>query len=136
MQVGFSIFGEVKINHDVHSLDINTTREKIRADKVARNAISEIMEDLVAVLLKHFGVRIETGVAELRDFLRKELDSVSGIAKDDGLVDLQFREESIEAVDLLLFFHKRVVLGDAAKGELIHQVDLIGVAHMFVLNFT
>ena len=41
------------------------------------------------------------------------------------LVDLKFREESVEAVDLLSFLDKCVVLGDALQGELVHQVDLV-----------
>ena len=91
------------------------------------------MEDLVAALLKHFGVRIEAGVAELGDFLCQKFHPIGGIAEDDGLVDLQLGKESIEAVDFLLFFHKSVVLRDATKGKLIHEVDFVRVSHVFVL---
>ena len=47
------------------------------------------MEDAIPVCLEHLGVRVETGVAEFSDLLRQELDSVCGVAEDDGLVDLQ-----------------------------------------------
>lgn len=36
-------------------------------------------------------------------------------------------------MDLLLFFHKGIVLGNSSQGQFIHEVDLVGVAHMFVL---
>ena len=43
-------------------------------------------------------------------------------------------EEGVEAMHLLLLFEKGVVLGDAAQGELIHEVDLKGVDHVLVLR--
>jgi len=39
--------------------------------------------------LLHLGMNVETGVAELGNFLRQQLDAIDRIAKDDGLVDLQ-----------------------------------------------
>src|SRR5947208_15109579 len=105
MKIGFGVLWKVEINDNVHSLDINTAGEKIRANKIARNAVSEIMEYLVAILLEHFRMGIKTGVAEFGDFLRQKFYPIGRVTEDDGLVDLQFREESMEAVNFLLFFH-------------------------------
>ena len=88
MQIGFSILREIKVDDNVHSLNIDTAGEKIRANEIARNPISEIVEDFVAVLLKHFRMRVEAGIAKLGDLLCQKFDSISGIAEDDGLVDL------------------------------------------------
>lgn len=44
-----------------------------------------------------------------------------------------FREESVEAVNLLAFLEESVVLGNTAKGEFVHQVDLVRFAHPLVL---
>ena len=41
------------------------------------------MEYAISVGLKHLGVRVEAGIAELGDFFRQQLDSVGGVAKDD-----------------------------------------------------
>ena len=59
MKIGFSILREIEVNDNVHSLNVNTAGEKVRANKVARNTISEVMEDFVAVLLEHFGMGVE-----------------------------------------------------------------------------
>ena len=88
------------------------------------------MEHPVSVRLGHLGVDVVAAVAELGDLLGEELDPLSGVAEDDALVDLQLGEERVEAVDLLPLLHEGVVLGDALEGELIHQVDLVGVAHV------
>lgn len=69
MQIGFGVLWEVEINDNVHCLNINTAGEKIRANEIPRNAVSEIVEDLVAILLKHFRMRIKAGIAEFGDFL-------------------------------------------------------------------
>lgn len=69
MKIGFGILWEVEVNNHVHSLNINAAGEKIRANKIARNAVSEIVEYLVAILLKHFCMRIKARIAKFGDFL-------------------------------------------------------------------
>ena len=73
---------------------------------------------------------IVTAVTELCDLLCKELDPLSGVAEDDALVDLQLGEKRVEAVDLLPLLHEGIVLCDALEGQLVHQIDLVGVAHV------
>ena len=48
------------------------------------------------------------------------------------MIDLEFREEGIEAVYLLLFLHKSIVLRDASERQFVHQVDLIRAVHILV----
>ena len=69
MEIGFSILGEIKVDHNIDGLDIDTTSKKIRADEVAADTVAEVVKDAVAVLLHHFGVRVEAGVAKLGDLL-------------------------------------------------------------------
>lgn len=59
VKVGLSIFGEIEVNDNIDSLDINTASQQIRADKVSANAIPEIVEDAVAVMLKHSSMGVE-----------------------------------------------------------------------------
>ena len=83
------------------------------------------MENTITIVLEHTGVRIEAGVSKLCNLLCKEFDPIRRVTEDNRLVDLQFVEEGVQTVHLLLFFDKRVILGDAAKRELIHQIDLV-----------
>ena len=59
MKVSLRIFREVEVDDNVNSLDIDTTRQKIGTDEVAAYTVAEIMEDSVAVMLKHARVRVE-----------------------------------------------------------------------------
>mmetsp|Transcript_102065 Transcript_102065/g.186428 ORF Transcript_102065/g.186428 Transcript_102065/m.186428 type:complete len:258 (-) Transcript_102065:477-1250(-) len=92
------------------------------------------MEDTVAVRLIHARVDEEAGVAQLSDLLRQELHPCDGIAKDDGLVDLQFRKEGVEAVHLLPLLYKRIKLCHTLQRQLVHQIDFMGIRHVLVLE--
>lgn len=59
------------------------------ADQIAADAVAEIVEDAIPVLLEHLGVRVEARVAELGDLAGEEFDPVGRVAEDDGLVDLE-----------------------------------------------
>lgn len=95
MQVGLGILGEIKVDDNVHRLDINTTGEEIGADKVTANAVAEIVEDAVTSLLLHLGVTVEARVAEFCNLFGEQLDSVGRVAENDGLVDLELGKESV-----------------------------------------
>ena len=43
-------------------------------------------------------------------------------------------EEGVEAVDLLAFLEKGIVLGKTTQGQLVHEVDLVGLDHMLILS--
>lgn len=92
------------------------------------------MEHAIPVSLEHFRVRVEARVAQVCDLFREQFDAVRRVAEDDGLVDLEFGEERVEAVDFLTLFHIGVVLSYAAKGQFVHKVDFIGVLHVAVLR--
>ena len=134
MEVGLRVLRKIEIDDHVHSLNVDTTSKKIRTYEVAANTIPEIMKHAVAVMLQHLGMRIKTGVSKFGDFLRKQLHTVCGVAKYDGLVDLQFGKESVETVNFLFFFDKAVVLRNTPKSELVHQIDFVRIVHMFFLR--
>ena len=59
VEVRLRILGEVEVDDNVDSLDIDTTGQQIGADQVSRNAISEVVENAVAMLLQHSRMGIE-----------------------------------------------------------------------------
>ena len=54
------------------------------------------------------------------------------ITEDDGLVDLQFSEQCVEAMHFLL--NVSVELADSLQSKLLHKVDLVGIVHVSVEN--
>jgi hypothetical protein len=92
-----------------------------------RSAVAELMKDPVAVGLLHFRVNVVAGVAEFSDFLRKQLDAIDRVAKDDTLIDFQFGKERVEAVDLLPLLDICIKLCDPSKREFIHEVDTVWI---------
>lgn len=135
VKVRLGILGEIKVDDDVHTLNINTTCEEIGCHKVACSPIAEFVEDSVTVGLLHFGMYVEAGISQLRDFLGEELNTVDRVAEDDGLVDLKLGEKGVEAVNLLSFFDVGVELSDTPEGKLLHQVDGIGFGNMLLAKF-
>lgn len=71
VKVGFGILWEIEVDYDVDSLNINTTGQQIRADKVSTDAVPEVVEDTVTVVLKHSSMRVEARVSKFGDLLGK-----------------------------------------------------------------
>lgn len=69
MKISLSIFGKIKVDDNIHSLNVNPSREKIRTHKISRNAAPKVMENLVSILLSHLGMRVEAGETKFGDFL-------------------------------------------------------------------
>lgn len=89
MKIRLGVLWKVEIDDNVDSLDVDTTRQQIRADQVSANAISKIVEDAVTVRLQHLCVRVEARVSELGNLFRQELHTVGRVTENDGLVDLE-----------------------------------------------
>lgn len=53
MEVRLTVFREIEIDNDIHSLNIDTTSEEIRANKVTAYTVPEVMEDSVTMRLEH-----------------------------------------------------------------------------------
>ena len=85
MKVRLSHLGEVEVDDDIDSLDVNTPGEEIAADEVPAEASSEVVEDPVPVSLGHLGVNVVAGVTELSDLLGQQLDSLGGVAEYNAL---------------------------------------------------
>ena len=97
-------------------------------------SVSEFVEYPIAVGLLHLRVDVEAAVAKLCDLLREKLHSIHGVAEDDALVDIKLSEQSVKAVDFLLLLHERIELRNSAEGELVHEVDDVGVGEELLLE--
>ena len=76
VQVSLGVLREVKVDDNIDSLNINTTSQQIRADKVSTHAISKIVEHPVTVVLKHTSMRVEARISEFSNLLGQQLDTV------------------------------------------------------------
>ena len=85
MEIGLGHLGEVEVDDDVDSLNVDTSGEEIAADQVSAQASSEVVEDSVAVSLGHLGVNVVAGVTELSDLLGQQFDSLGGVAEYNAL---------------------------------------------------
>jgi len=92
MQIGLGVAREVEVHHHVHCLDVDPSGQQVGAHEIAAEALAEVVEHAIAVLLVHAGVDVVAGVAELGDLLCQQLHTLGRIAEDDGLVDLQLKE--------------------------------------------
>ena len=89
VKIGFGVFWEIEVDDNIDGLNVDTTSKEVRAHEVSTHAVTEVVEDAVAVRLQHFRVGVEAGIPEVGNLLCEQLDPVCRIAEDDRLVDLQ-----------------------------------------------
>ena len=99
---------------------------------MSRGTIAELMEHTVPVRLLHLGMDIITRIPQLCNFLGQEFDAVHRVAKDDTLVNLQFRKQCIQTMNLLPLFHIRIKLRYTPQREFIHEINGIRLLHEFL----
>jgi len=92
MQICLTHLGEVKVYHDINSLDVYSSCEQVRTDQVATMSLSKIVKNTVPVCLIHSGVNVVACVAQVGNFLGKKFDMLS--ASLDSLNDLQHYQSS------------------------------------------
>lgn len=132
VEIRFGIFRKVEIDDNIYGLNIDATRQKIRAHKISADAVAKVVKNAVSGLLLHPGVTVEARVAQFCNLLGKKLDAVRRVAENDGLINLELGEERIQAVHLLLFLNKGIVLSNTAKCKFIHEVDFVRSAHVLI----
>lgn len=94
--------------------------------------VSKFMKDTISVGLLHLGMNVVARISEFGNLFGKQLDTIDGVAKYNGLVYFKLRKESIKAVHLLSLFDVGVKLSDTTKGELVHKVDAVRVRYKFL----
>jgi hypothetical protein len=56
VEVRLADLGKIKVDDDVDGLDVDSAGEKVGTDKIAADPVAEIVEDTVAMRLKHLCV--------------------------------------------------------------------------------
>ena len=135
VQVSLSILGEIEVDHNVNRNDIDTTCEQVSTDETASFSVLEIMENSVSIRLSHSRVDEEARVPQLVDLLSEQLYSLSRVAEDDSLTDVELGEQGVQAVELLSLFQIGVVLGETLERKLIRQTNELRVLDVSVQEF-
>ncbi len=69
MEVGFRALGEVKVDYNVDTLNINTTGEEVRGNEVTGSTVSKFVENPVSVVLRHSSMDVEAAESKLGNLL-------------------------------------------------------------------
>jgi len=76
-------------------------------------------------------MNVVTRVSKLCNLLGQELYTVHRVAKDNTLVDLQFREQCVQTMNLLPFLDIGIELRYSPQREFIHEIDGVRLLHKF-----
>lgn len=87
VQISLTGLWEIKIDNDVHALNIDSSGKEIRTDQTSTVSITEIVENLVSIVLGHFCMNIVACVSQFDDLLSQQFYSKSRVAENDGLIN-------------------------------------------------
>ena len=88
VQIRLRCLREIKVDHDVNRLNIDTTCEQVSGHEAARLTVLTVMVDTVTIALLHLRMNVETRVTKLGDLLCKKLNSLGRIAENNSLIDV------------------------------------------------
>lgn len=149
VEVGVGIGGQIVVDGQVDTLDINTTAENVSGHT---DTLVELLELLIAfdtgvlvsrvhaeehtghnlpLLLADTGVDSDAGEITLAQQLVELVGALGALDEDDDLVELQVVQQVVQLAVLLLLAQLDVVLLQTVKSELgvIVDVDLERVSH-------
>jgi len=137
MDVVLQVSRQVVVDDEGDLLDINSTSQEIGGDENSAGASSEFGQDDVTVLLSDVSVSGGDG-----EFLRSHsvgqlIDLSSGVAKNDGLGDVESIVQIDQGIELpVLLFDQDVKLLDTLEGELVSlDEDSDRVVHELLCDF-
>jgi hypothetical protein len=154
VQVRVGVGGEIVVDGEVNTLDINTTAEDISGNT---DALVELLELLVALdtilesanycgqcrtrvnlplLLADTRVNCNTGEVALAQQLVQLVGTLGALNKDDHLVELEVVQKLIQLTVLFLLVKLDVILLQSVEGELgiVIDIDLQRVTHELLAN--
>jgi hypothetical protein len=133
VEVAVGIGGQVVVDGQVDTLNVNTTTKDVGGDTDTLLELLELLVALDTLLLADTGVHSDRGEVALAEKLVKLGATEGGLDEDDDLVVLQFIKEIVEFAVLLGLSKLDVVLLETVKGELrLLLLDVLaGVSHEF-----
>lgn len=117
VEVAVSVGGQVVIDGQVDTLDIDTTTEDVGRDTDALLELLELLVTLDTLLLAHTRVDGDGGEVALSEELVELGATESRLDEDDDLVVLQLVKEVVELAVLLSLCELDVVLLETVKSE-------------------
>jgi hypothetical protein len=138
VEVGIGSIGDIVVDDNVHTRDIETTGENIGGDE---DTLVELLEGLVAgntLLLGHRTVNADTGEVALNQQLVELLGALNRLDKDAHLVELKRVQKVVQLAVLLVLGNADKVLLKTVEGELglVVDVNLERVLHELLADKT
>jgi hypothetical protein len=81
VQVRFGHLGKVEVDHNVNRLNVNTSRKQIGTDKIAAEAVAEVVENPISMRLGHLSVNVVARVAQLGYLFGQKFDTLRRVAE-------------------------------------------------------
>lgn len=89
VQIGFGHAREVEVDDHVDGLHVNTAGEEVGAHQVAAQAGAEVVEDAVAVRLRHARVDVVATISQLCYLFGEQFHTLRWVAEYYRLIYLQ-----------------------------------------------
>ena len=136
MQVGAALSGEIEVDDYVDRWDIDAPGDEIGTDQCLELSLSKPLEDVDPLLPWDLGMQVLVLVFLLIELLGEHLRALVRLAEDDALVDDERAVDLEDGSHLLLLVHQHVVMGEADKHQLVHQVYHLRSRHELLLEGT
>ena len=136
MQVGATLSGEIEVDDNVDRGNIDAPGDEIGTDQCLELSLSKPFEDVDPLLPWDLGMQVLVLVFLLVELLGEHLRTLVRLAEDDALVDDERAVDLEDGSHLLLLVHQHVVMGEADKHQLVHQVDHLRSRHELLLEGT
>lgn len=111
---------EIVVDHERNLVNIDTTSEQVGGDENTRRARAELSQDDLALLLRDITVSRRDGEVTLAELLSQPVNSLAGVAENNGLGDAECVIQVAQSVQLpVLTLHVDVELTDTFEGKLV-----------------
>eukprot|EP00760_Papus_ankaliazontas_P032971 PhM_4_TR6111/c0_g1_i1/m.59329 len=108
---------QVEVDHDGDVVHVDAAGEQVGRDEHTRAASAELLDDLLAVALRHVAVDEAHGVVLLVKLLGEPVDLAARVAEDHGLSDRHGVVQIAQRLELEVLLDGDVVLLDAVERE-------------------
>mmetsp|Transcript_36454 Transcript_36454/g.59938 ORF Transcript_36454/g.59938 Transcript_36454/m.59938 type:complete len:527 (+) Transcript_36454:180-1760(+) len=125
MQVGFRRLREIKIDHHIHCLHINTSRNQIGTNQKATFlfTLAKLVKHAISIILRHFRVNIKRRKSEFGNLARQQLHTIHTATKNDALIHFELLDQGHQTMHFLRLTHISIKLSHTFQRQIIHQIN-------------